>query len=141
VQVDFKIDISKWDVSHITRMSSLFENSNFNGDISEWDVSNVTSMINMFKGNKSFNQDLSNWGNKLKSLKHCGGMFARSNYNQDIRNWDVSNVETMLQMFEYNTSFMYDLSCWNVSKKCQTYNMFRMTNDKLQLPSWYNGPH
>jgi len=98
-------------------------------------------MINMFKGNKSFNQDLSNWGNKLKSLKHCGGMFARSNYNQDIRNWDVSNVETMLQMFEYNTSFMYDLSCWNVSKKCQTYNMFRMTNDKLQLPSWYNGPH
>ena len=31
------------------------------GDISEWDVSNVTSMTSMFDGCILFNQDLSKW--------------------------------------------------------------------------------
>jgi len=45
----FNSDISNWDVSNVTDMTSMFFNSNFNGDISQWDVSNVTYIQNMFK--------------------------------------------------------------------------------------------
>ena len=57
---------------NITNMSSLFEDSDFNGDISKWDVSNVTSMRSMF---------------------------VYSKFNGDISNWDVSNVTNNADIF------------------------------------------
>ena len=42
-------------------MSYLFANINFNGDISRWDVSNVTDIHSMFSGCREFNQDISGW--------------------------------------------------------------------------------
>ena len=41
-------DISKWDVSNVTNMRSMFTNTIFNGDISGWNVSNVNDMACMF---------------------------------------------------------------------------------------------
>ena len=40
----FNGDISQWNVSNVTDMSSMFYKSAFNGDISNWDVSNVRDM-------------------------------------------------------------------------------------------------
>ena len=66
-------DLSKWDVSNVTNMWSMFDGSDFNGDISGWDVSNVNDM---------------------------NSMFENSAFEGDISNWDVSNVEDMNGMFD-----------------------------------------
>ena len=59
VAASFNSDISKWDVSDVTRMTSMFMGAkSFNGDISNWDVSNVTHMDKMFASAPSFNQQL-----------------------------------------------------------------------------------
>lgn len=63
----FNGDISKWDVSNVTEMNGMFENSKFNGDISKWDVSSVTDMGGMFS-NSCFNGDitLSAWDGSVR---------------------------------------------------------------------------
>ena len=54
-------DFNDIDTSKITDMSDLFyELTDFNGNISQWDVSNVTNMRWMFD-NSDFNQDISQW--------------------------------------------------------------------------------
>lgn len=66
-------DISKWNVSNVTNMESMFCSSNFNGNITNWNVSKVKNMNVMFMGSK---------------------------FNQDISKWDVSNVEKMNGIFD-----------------------------------------
>merc|ERR1712032_1594844 len=58
----FNQDLSKWDVSRVIDMSSMFHDAEaFNQDLSKWDVSHVTDMGSMFFQAKAFNQDLSKW--------------------------------------------------------------------------------
>ena len=49
-------------------------------------------------------------------------MFYKSTFNNDISNWDVSNVKTMWGMF-HESDFDKDISKWNISKDCDTSHM------------------
>jgi len=116
----FNGDISDWDVSNVTDMGRMFyrlsgDVSAFNGDISGWDVSNVNNMSGMFGGNKTFNQPLSAWGDRIGKVRNMNAMFSSSAFDQDISNWDVSKVTLMNGMFSNNAAFNKDISKWDVS--------------------------
>jgi len=49
------------------------------------------------------------------------------NFNQDISNWDVSNVTDMSHMFHYASSFNQDLGTWHVDNVTDMINMFSDT--------------
>jgi surface protein len=84
------------DVSNVTNMCKLFEDSAFNGDISNWDVSNVTDMGAMFRSSK-FKGDISNWN--VSNVIYMDWMFYGTLFNGDISKWDVRNVKDMHRMF------------------------------------------
>ena len=121
----FNANISNWNVSSVTDMSSMFNGcSSFNQDISSWVVSSVTNMSSMFKGCSSFNQDIKTNGTfwDVSSVTDMSSMFnGCSSFNQDISNWNVSSVTDMTSMFEGCNSMTHlDISDWDVSSVADT---------------------
>ncbi|KAL3938074.1 MAG: hypothetical protein SGBAC_006941 [Bacillariaceae sp.] len=131
----FNTDISSWDVSRVTAMRNMFENTQFNQDLSSWDVSSVNDMYGMF-ANSPFNGNISSWD--VSSVRNMNHMFLDApDFNQDLSSWDVSNVRVMILMFQSASSFNQDLSSWDVSLVLDMRHMFKDASSFNQnLSSW-----
>ena len=73
-------DISTWDVSRVTDMSSAFQDATiFNADLSRWDTRSVTDMRSMFKGASSFGSDLNAWDvTAVTDMRECASCTTRT---------------------------------------------------------------
>jgi surface protein len=70
----------------------------FNDDISRWDVSNVINMLSMFGHARAFNQPVRNWDVSNVTDMNC--LFARAHsFNQDLTRWDMRSVTDADFMF------------------------------------------
>lgn len=155
----FDGDISEWDVSSVTSMRMMFQDSEFTGDISDWDVSSVKDMSFMF-AESLFDGDLSKWdvssvenmghmfdygefsGSKgsigkwdVSKVKDMNRMFNRTDFNDDISDWDVSACKNFSEMFKFDNDFKCDLSSWNVNPQARMQQMF-MGCDPKYVPDW-----
>lgn len=120
-------------VSSITDMSHLFEDSEWDGDISSWDVSHVTNMERMFRNSK-FNGDISKWD--VSNVENMEGLFSSSEFNGDISKWNVSKVTNMRSLF-YGTKFTGDISGWDVSNVENMKDIFRGSKFKGNIFNWH----
>ncbi|MDC0189548.1 BspA family leucine-rich repeat surface protein, partial [Flavobacteriales bacterium] len=80
------------------------------------------NMIAMFSAD-NFNQDIGDWD--VSNVTNMSLMFAGAgNFNQDIGNWDVSNVTQMEGVFALSESFNQDIGNWDVSNVTNMESMF-----------------
>ena len=83
----------------------------------ELNNNNFTDAINMWLHAKPLCINLyghiSKWNTKY--ITNMDYIFSNSTFNDDISNWNVSNVTSMKNMFSCNYNFNYDISKWNVS--------------------------
>jgi surface protein len=107
--------------SQVTSFRSMFNNAiNFKSDLSQWDVSNGTTFTRMFEKAESFNSDLSNW-DVSNGTDFTFMFFDAKSFTSDLSNWDVSNGTNFSNMFlgvninEPNTTTNYDnlLNGWS----------------------------
>ena len=60
-----------------------------------------------------------------------------TSFNQDIRNWDVSNVTSLSRTFSGATSFNQDISNWNTSNVTTLNSTFyKATSFNQNLGKW-----
>lgn len=141
-----ELNLSKWDTSHVTSMSAMFEadgSLTSVGDLSNWNLQNVKSTREMFEydGNLSFVGNLDNW-----DVHNVGDMYGMFNGDTnltsvgDIRNWDVSNVTNTGYMFAFcpNLRTIGDLSNWDVGHDTNADHMFGGCNQLTSLGDLQN---
>ena len=93
-------------------------------DVTKVVTSRITDMYAIFNkplnnglpvSDTIFNQDISNWD--VSNVTDMSWMFdGATAFNQDIGSWDVSNVTSMKGMFAGATAFNQEIGSWNVSK-------------------------
>ena len=160
----FASDLSNWNTSSCTGMSNMFYNCYaFNSNLNGWDVSNVVTMSNMFQNASSFNSDLDNWNtsncgdfyfmfwNATNFNGKIGtwditslwggwaiqGMLGNTSFNQDISNWDLSNVTSLYAFLYQSPNFNQSLNNWDVSNvENMDFVFTRCTNFNQPLNKW-----
>ena len=91
----------------------------------------------MFLFAEKFNQNISNWD--VSNVKNMLGMFSgATKFNQNISNWNVENVTNMGSMFLGATSFNQDISNWNVENVTNMRVMFYKATSFNQKLDWGN---
>ena len=125
-------DLSNLDVSKIDNLSYVFRDSYYNGDLSKWDLSNVLTIESLFEYSIFNNDSISNWD--VSNVKNMSGLFYCCPFNQNLSNWDVSKVNNMDRMFSYS-NFDKDLSSWNLNPFLSCNYMF---NKNSSFENKYN---
>jgi surface protein len=113
------------DLDGITDMSQMFfgcSSLTTVNNMDVWGVSGVTSMSQTFQQATNFNQNIGNWD--VSNVIGMTNMFYGSSFNQDIGSWNVSNVINMNGMFAQTSSFNQDIGSWNVSGATNMNSMF-----------------
>lgn len=135
-----KLDLNCIDVSGLTDLSCVFRNIVFfNGDydLSRWDVSNVTKMDQTFFWT-NFNVDLSSWD--VSNVRSMSEMFSESRFAGNIDNWDVSSVVDLSKMFYRNVRFRGDLRKWKLDNlvKIESFGIKRLPAGKttINIEGW-----
>ena len=96
--------------------------------------SSITNTTNMFRGATSFNQNISQWN--VSNVTIMDGMFARaSSFNQPLNDWDISNVTSLIGMLQ-STKFDQPLDKWNTSKVERMDSLFYDTPFNQNIENW-----
>ena len=102
--------------------------------IDQWGTNRWESMAGAFtectflEGKASDTPDLSN-------VKDMSTMFAVSNFNQDINNWNISTIENLQMMFFFS-SFNQNIGNWNTSNVTDMSGLFGLTFFNKSIVSW-----
>jgi surface protein len=130
--IEFIGDITNWDTSRVTDMSSMFYNTkNFNQEL-KWDTSSVTDMNCMFFNLRRFNKELK-WD--TSNVTDMNRMFNYAKkFNKELK-WDTSKVTAMNSMFYGAESFNKELK-WDTSKVTDMSRMFQNAKKFNQELKW-----
>ena len=108
-----------WDISKVINMNSMFYWAQyFNADISTWDTSRVTDMGSMFYKTALFNCGLNKWYQDDRRIgQHRQNINTKEvtvNGKTYIA-WNVSKITNLFEMFYGASGFNNDISNWNTS--------------------------
>lgn len=130
-------DASKIVTTFITDLSNTFKDKKrFNSDITSWDTSNVTDMSSFLESSYKFNQNIFEYYDTSK-VKNMSSMLKFAFwFNQPLTNLNTSNVINFENMLSWCTWFTYSVWHLNVEKWENFSWMLNFTNFKQSIKWW-----
>ena len=130
------------DTSGITNMANAFRNCVSMVTVpsmNSWDMSSVTDMSYMLGGylvhHQYFNQDISNWD--TSNVTNMQEMFFNArDFNQNIGGWNVEKVESIYRMFWYCYAFNQPIGAWTTSALTTVASAFQGSGFNQPLDNW-----
>ena len=99
-----------------------------------FNVSKVKDLSQLFLQHRFREEDdISQWD--VSNVENMSDMFHESDFDGDISQWDVSNVKNMMRMF-YASEFNGDISQWDVSSVEYMSGMFYMSEFNGDISQW-----
>jgi surface protein len=146
----FNQNVGAWNVSNVTTMANMFQGASmFNNDasnsIQSWRAPKCTNFSSMFNTASRFNQPLPILVD-TSGVSSCtiNSMFQNdTSFNQDVGNWNVSNVTNMGNMF--NSAFMFNnggsdsIKNW-YAPKCTSFSAMFNASNASTLSHRFNQP-
>ena len=90
------IGLDTWDTGSVTSMFALLNGTQANADISGWNTSLVTNMSSMFRNNNAFDKDISSWDiNQVSAFANfmtSASGLSTSNYDALLIAWDAQGA-------------------------------------------------
>lgn len=107
-------NIGRWDVSQVITLQNTFNGcTNLSSDLSTWNVSNVTNLSTTFYSTK-VNFPVAGWDVSKVTLM-ASTFRGCSLLNQDFSSWNVSNVTDMSNAFRDCIALQQNLGSLNIS--------------------------
>ena len=105
-------------------------------DVTKIATTKITNMSNLFYNKTFFNQNIGNWD--VSNVISMYAMFWNAaSFNQSIAYWDVSNVSDFINTFTRATNFNQNIEDWNVSNGTTMRGMFSYASSFNQpLGNW-----
>ncbi len=110
----------------------LMQRRDESADLTKVCTSLVTNMNEMF-AETEFNESIGNWD--VSNVTQMFAMFRNSDFNQPVAHWDVSNVENMVGVFS-GSEFNQPIENWDVSSATDMYAMFEESKFNQPLEQW-----
>jgi len=102
-------------------------------DLTKLCTSLVTDMNRIFREMFTFNEQIENWD--VSNVIDMTQMFSGSSFDHSIEDWDVSNVKYMDWMF-YLSNFNKPIGNWDTGNVVSMRSMFSGSNFNLPIESW-----
>ena len=128
----YELDGVSYTVVDNASLKSMADN---NDDLTKVVTTKVTVVYQLFY-NTDFNQDIGNWD--TSNIYDWTGMFYRASlFNQNISSWDTSNASDMSGMFNGASAFNQDIGAWDISSVTDMRDMFNNASSFNQdISSW-----
>ena len=128
-------DLSRLNTSNVTLMGNVFQNCTSLtsvGDLSKWDVSKVTRMWGMFRNIAIESIDLSSWNTSSLTLIPHLFYYTTSVKSIDMSGWNTTLIQTTEYAFYNCTSLQtLNLSGWDLtSLTSQNYTFYNCSSLK-----------
>jgi hypothetical protein len=145
---DFMVTSKVTDMSYLLKEKSLFNTT----ELRNWDVSNVENFEGMFQGSKPYIAQyvdtrlfLDTWDTSsalnmnymFENTREIGVYEVGFGYYEfvGIENWDVSNVEEMMRMFN-RSSFNQPIGNWDVGNVWNMSGLFMSSPFNQPIGDW-----